>query len=70
MIPSIRIYIEPAELPVGAVHAQHHVLFDRKKTEDHSCDKIKIKVYPERNLWILRILEFLPTSMDINVESL
>lgn len=37
------VYIEPAEFPVGAVHAQHYVLFDRKKTENHSCDKIKVK---------------------------
>ena len=37
------IYIEPAELPVGAVHAQHQVLFDGKKAENHSCDKIKVK---------------------------
>ena len=37
------IYIEPAELPVGAVHAQHQVLFDGKKAENHSCYKIKVK---------------------------
>lgn len=35
--------IEAAELPVGAVHAQHYVLFDREKTENNSCDKIQVK---------------------------